>query len=95
MKIDSIFWLTLAPRVSRRAKAKGQSSNHHPARFSLFRRKQEVVMVPSFFCFRCCTNARTTLINLPCPMDIVHIRVASSLTKVTQDRIWCCFDETS
>ena len=23
------------------------------------------------------------------------IRVASSLTKVTQDRIWCCFDETS
>ena len=27
--------------------------------------------------------------------DIRVIRVASSLTKVTQDRIWCCFDETS
>ena len=27
--------------------------------------------------------------------SVVLIRVASSLTKVTQDRIWCCFDETS
>ena len=27
--------------------------------------------------------------------EVSDIRVASSLTKVTQDRIWCCFDETS
>ena len=26
---------------------------------------------------------------------VACIRVASSLTKVTHDRIWCCFDETS